>query len=114
MSQAAELKKNEYESANGSPEKKIGDTEVIKDEVEGEGEESDDYETDSEVCVHGNITKIWEFNPFWQEEKHIAEDEEDEGEGEGVCICAQPVFLCTTPTHIIDRNNKTSSPTSLL
>ena len=56
MSQAAELNKDEYETANGSPEKKIGETEVINDEGEGEGEESDDYETD-EVCVHESITK---------------------------------------------------------
>lgn len=61
MSKAADLKK-EYEGANGSPEKKIGDAEVNNDE----GEESDDYEElDDEVCVQGNITKIWEFNPFF-------------------------------------------------
>ena len=51
MSKAADLNKDEYESANGSPEKKIGDTEVLGDE----GEESDDYEEiDDEVCVQGN------------------------------------------------------------
>jgi hypothetical protein len=62
MSKAADLNK-EYESANGSLEKKLGDTEVIANK--DEGEESDDYEElDDEVCVLGNITKIWEFNLF--------------------------------------------------
>ena len=52
MSKATDLNENEYESANGSPEKKIGDTEVQGDE----GEESDEYEEidDDEVCVQRN------------------------------------------------------------
>ena len=64
MSKAADLKvlNKEYESANGSLEKSLGDTEVINKD---EGDESDDYEEgDDEVCVLGNITKIWEFNLF--------------------------------------------------
>jgi len=62
MSKAADLNKDEYESANGSPEKIIGDTEVKGDE----GEESDDYEEIDD-----------------EEERQIAGDEEHEGEGEG-------------------------------
>lgn len=51
MSKAADLNKDEYEGANGSPEKIIGDAEVQSNE----GEESDDYEEiDDEVCVQGN------------------------------------------------------------
>jgi hypothetical protein len=61
MSQAADLNKDEHKSANGSLENKDEDPKVQGDE----GEESDDYEEiDDEVCVQGNITKIWEFNPF--------------------------------------------------
>jgi hypothetical protein len=58
MSKSADPKQ-EYESANGSPEKSFG---VINKD---EGEESDEYEEiDDEVCVQGNITKIWEFTLF--------------------------------------------------
>ena len=109
MSKAADLNNDEYKSANGSPEKKIGDTVINKDEEE----ESDVYEDDDEVCVQGYITNIWELNPFWQEQEgQIAEEDEGEDEGEGVCICAQSVFMYSTSTHIIYRDNKTRSPTS--
>ena len=50
MSKTADPSK-EYESANGGPEKGLGDTEVSRDEGD-EGDESDDYEEiDDEVCV---------------------------------------------------------------
>lgn len=66
MSRATtDLSKEEYKSANGSPEKIIGEPEVRNEEEEGEESDDDDYEEiDDEVCVQGNITKIWEFNPF--------------------------------------------------
>jgi len=61
MSKAADLNKDEFESANGSPEKRLGD----KTEVQGdEGEESDDYEEIDD------------------EEEEIAGDEEDEDKGQ--------------------------------
>ena len=98
MSKTANPSK-EYESANGGPEKGLGDTEVSRDEGD-EGDESDDYEEiDDEVCVQKNITKIWEFNPFWQEERQIAGDGEDEEDGEEVCVCAQPIFMYSTTTQ---------------
>jgi len=64
MSKATTDPSKEYESANGEPEKKIGNTEV-KGEGE-EGEESDEYEEIDD-----------------EEERQIAGDEEDEDEGEG-------------------------------
>ena len=60
MSKAPADPREENKSAIqvGGPEKILGDTEV-KGEGD-EGEESDEYEEiDDEVCVQGNITKIW-------------------------------------------------------
>ena len=56
----------EYESANGNPDNFFGNPEVKDEgEVGEEGEESDEYEEiNDEVCVQGNITKIWKFNLF--------------------------------------------------
>ena len=60
MSKATELKDGHESVNNGSPEKRIEDTDV----GDNEGEDSDDYEIDDEVCVQGN-TSSWSFIHIW-------------------------------------------------
>jgi hypothetical protein len=59
MSKATELKDGHENVNNGSPEKRIGDTDIGGNE----GEESDDYEEiDDEVCVQGNASTSGSLN----------------------------------------------------